>query len=272
MSLPSSAFGFRIDGFSTPESFIIDSSTGMYYVSNIAGSPAKKDNNGFISRIDSSGNLADRHFIQGGENGVTLHAPKGLLIIRNELYVTDIDTLRRFDKTTGKPLRSVGLNLLGAQFRNDLTTDLGDNIYISDSSRNAIYKINTKESLMPSLVIKDPALGTPNGLVYDARHKRLVVACGESGKILAVDLRNKNFYPLISKKFKELDGIDFDHKGNLLVADHKAGTVYRVRGYSKIKVLRENMITPANTSFDPRNKQVLIPTLKGNIIFTLPLN
>ena len=134
MSLPSSTFGFRIDGFSTPESFIIDPSTGMYYVSNIAGSPAKKDNNGFIFRIDSSGNLADRHFIQGGENGVTLHAPKGLLIIRNELYVTDIDALRRFDKTTGKPLGSVRLNLLGAQFLNDLMTDLDDNIYISDSS------------------------------------------------------------------------------------------------------------------------------------------
>ena len=125
---------------------------------------------------------------------------------------------------------------------------------------------------MPSLVIKDPALGTPNGLIYDARHKRLVVACRESGEILAVNLRNKNFYPLMSNKFKGVDGIDFDHEGNLLVADHKAGTVYRVRGYSKIEVLRKNMIAPADISFDPRNKQVLIPSLKGNIVFTLPLN
>ncbi len=62
---------------------------------------------------------------------------------------------------------------------------------------------------MPSFVIKDPALGTPNGLIYDARHKRLVVACRESGEILAVNLRNK---------------------------------------------------------------QVLIPSLKGNIVCTLPLN
>jgi hypothetical protein len=32
------------------------------------------------------------------------------------------------------------------------------------------------------------------------------------------------------------------------------------------------MIAPADISFDPRNKQVLIPSLKGNIVFTLPLN
>ncbi len=116
---------------------------------------------------------------------------------------------------------------------------------------------------MPSLVIKDPALGTPNGLIYDARHKRLVVVCRESGKILAVNLRNKNFYPLMSKKFKGVDGIDFDHEGNLLVADHKAGTVYRVRGYSKIEVLRKNMIAPADISFVRATNKFSSPLSRG---------
>ena len=116
---------------------------------------------------------------------------------------------------------------------------------------------------MPSLVIKDPALGTPNGLIYDARHKRLVVVCREAGKILAVNLRNKNFYPLMSNKFKGVDGIDFDHEGNLLVADHKAGTVYRVRGYSKIEVLRKNMIAPADISFVRATNKFSSPLSRG---------
>ncbi len=91
------AQAFQLRGMETPESFIVDPATGIYYVSNVTGSSKAKDNNAFIAKIDASGKLIDRHFIRSGKNGVTLNAPKGLVISGNDLYVTDIDTVRRFD-------------------------------------------------------------------------------------------------------------------------------------------------------------------------------
>ncbi len=71
--------------------------------------------------------------------------------------------------------------------------------------------------------------------------------------------------------FKDLDGIDLDGQGNIIVSDFAAGKIYRIKKYSLLEVLRKNMVTPAGLSFDARNNRVLVPSYEGNMVFTFSL-
>lgn len=267
---PAASYGFRLDGLRTPESFIVDPATGIYYVSNVNGAPREKDNNGFISKIDPSGKPIDLQFIAGGKNQVELNAPKGLAIAGRNLYVTDIDAVRRFDPDTGRLLGTIDFKAAGGVFLNDLAVDTDGKLYVSDTFGNAIFKIDPANNFQVTIVSKNPALGNPNGLVYDAPRQRLIVVTWGTGKILSVDMNGK-IAQIVNESFKNLDGIDFDREGNLIVSSFSDGKIYRIKKFSKVEVLKENIVTPADISFDYKNNQVLVPSFDGNIIFTFPL-
>src|SRR5690606_25123812 len=121
----------RYEGLSTPESVIHDEAQDRYLVSNINGSPLEKDNNGFISELTPDGSVKNLRFIAGGQNKVTLNAPKGLLLVDGVLYVTDIDVVRRFDAQTGASKGDISVP--GAHFLNDLAAAPDGRVFVSDS-------------------------------------------------------------------------------------------------------------------------------------------
>src|SRR5689334_14519606 len=79
-------------GMKTPESVRYDPELDLYYISNINGNPSQHDNNGFIAilRADSTG-APMKMLVEGGKNGVTLDAPKGLALSGDTLWVADIN-------------------------------------------------------------------------------------------------------------------------------------------------------------------------------------
>src|SRR5882762_10135497 len=107
-----------VEGFLTPESVLHDPAQDIYFVSNINGSPTAKDNNGFIRRVRPDGAVENLKFIEGGHGGVTLNAPKGMAVLGDTLWVTDIDRIRAFNARTGTPLDSIKLDSAGAVFLN----------------------------------------------------------------------------------------------------------------------------------------------------------
>src|SRR5438477_2299012 len=83
-------------GLQTPESVLYDADQDVYFISNINGQPLNADNNGYISRVKPDTLQGDLQWIQAGKNGVTLNAPKGLVIAGDTLYVADLTTVRKF--------------------------------------------------------------------------------------------------------------------------------------------------------------------------------
>ena len=263
--LPAEAF--RVDGLKTPQSFIVDPALGNYFISNINGNPVSRDNNGFIMKIDRSGKLLLS--IHGGSPQITLHAPDGLALRGNNLYVTDIDSLRWFDKNSGKPLGNIDFTGIGVKRLRGLAFDDESNLYVSDVLANAIYKIETGNDHKISIFKKDNRLGNPSGMVYDSVRKRLIVVTRANGKILAVEMDGK-ISPVIQKTFKNLHGIDWGREDDLVVSDESAGKVYRIKKFSRTEIVRENILTPAGISFDYARNLILVPSAKGNIGFTIP--
>lgn len=261
------AEAFRVDGLKTPQSFIVDPALGNYFISNINGNPVSRDNNGFIMKLDSSGKPL--MFIRGGNPQITLHAPDGLALKDNHLYVTDIDSVRWFDKNTGKPLGHIDFTGIGAKRLRGLAFDDESNLYVSDILANAIYKIEARNDHKVSVFKKDNRLGNPSGMVYDSVRKRLIVAARATGKILGIGMDGK-IIPIIQKTFRNPHGIDLGREDDLLVSDETAGKVYRIKKFSRTEIVRENIVTPAGISYDYARNLILVPSSKGNLAFTIP--
>ena len=267
--IPHPAQAFRINALKAPASFIVDPALGNYFISNINGNPASRDNNGFIVKFDSSGKTL--LVIRGEDPQVTLHAPDGLALHGDILYVTDIHSLRWFDKNNGKTLGHIDLTGIGAKRLKDLTFDSEGNLYISDIFANAIYKVATKDNHKVSVFKKDNQLGNPSGIIYDSIRQRLIVVARATGKILGVGLDGKIAQILRTKTiFKNLNGVDWDREGNLLVSDEAEGKIYRIHNFSRVEIVRGNILTPANISFDYARNLILVPSSKGNLAFTIP--
>jgi len=122
------------DGLKVPESVLYDRAGGLLYVSNINGAPTDQDDNGFITKLNPDGSVAQLAWISGESEEVTLHAPKGMAILGDTLYVADIDCVRMFVNSTGAPAGEVCID--GATFLNDVTAGPGGQIYVTDSGLN----------------------------------------------------------------------------------------------------------------------------------------
>ena len=152
-----------------PESALYDQSKDIIYVSNINSGADVKDANGFISKIDKSGNIIQLHWIDG------LDAPKGMGIFNDKLYVTDIDQLVVISISEGKILEKIQVE--GASFLNDIAIDKKGVVYISDTQIHKIFAYKKGEIS----VWKEDGMTNPNGLYCE--DKRLLLASTDFNEI-----------------------------------------------------------------------------------------
>ena len=84
---------WSIEGqFADPESAVFDPISGSVFVSNVNG--YAKDGNGFISRVDQTGENLQLQWMSG------LNSPTGLTIAEGFLYAVDYDQLLKIDIAT----------------------------------------------------------------------------------------------------------------------------------------------------------------------------
>ncbi len=264
-SLPLEVEAFQIKGLKTPESFISDPDKGNFFISNINGKPTDKDHNGFITKLDEKGKVIDFRFIDAKQSGITLHAPKGLDIIGNTLYVTDIDFLRGFDKESGKTVCNLDLRALGASFLNDLTHDAEGNLYITDMMSNMILKVDTRNDYETQILVKDEMLQGPNGIALQSETGNLIVVTWNTGSILEVNPQGQIKVLMDSKGLRKLDGIALDDAGNLYTSSFTDGKIYRISAnFKRIRLFKEGLTTPADINLDHTRQLVLIPLFDKN--------
>jgi hypothetical protein len=270
---PSSVDALQVTGLQAPESFLADPAGEQYFISNANGDPDVKDNNGFITKLDRTGIIAKLQFIRGGEGDVVLHAPKGMAIVNRVLYVADLDSLRGFDKETGRPVVSVPF--VSQQAKNgrgvalaDVVSDGKGLLYASDTDADTIYRIDTTKQHAVSVFVRDASLAGPRGLALHPKTGHLIVVSWRAGKILEVRLDGKvtelvsnGFF---SSRFHNLDGVDFDSWGNMYVSDFTAGKVWRMRPDHHFDVIAEYLPSPADIGVDRENHLILVPYHYGN--------
>ena len=239
-----------------------DAEADLYLVSNLAGKPLEKDGNGFISRVAPDGTVKELRFIEGGKRGVKLHAPKGMALAGDELYVADIDEVRVFDRSTGAPKRSIAVK--GSSFLNDVSVAPDGSVYVTDSgleqwgpyvepnAKDAVYRLDGRKAVS---VASGKVLGNPNGVLADARGLFVVNKAGELCRLDAAGVRSD----VVRLPKASLDGVVQTEAG-LLISSWDAKGVFVQRG-DAFELLLEKIASPADIGYDAKRKRVLVPVL-----------
>lgn len=266
------ASSVTIDGFSSPESTIVNN--GDLYVSNVGKElkPTQKDADGFISKLDVNGKIKDLHFIDG------LNAPKGMGIVGNTLFVADIDTLRGFDLKTKEEVFS--LSFEGVNFLNDITVKDLNTLFISASDTSAIFEVDISNKSYKKLMDFTVANGLfyEDGILYAAELGSTTQSMFDGkGKFYKIDLKNSNKLTQLGTFEGVLDGV---HKvGNkVYVSDwgnaEKTGIirVYDLKTKEETVLKTELFMGAADFWIDEKSKKIFIPQMIGNKISIYDLN
>jgi sugar lactone lactonase YvrE len=269
-----------VQGFSTPESVLYDSTTDMYFVSNINGGPSERDNNGFISRVRADGTIDSLRFVAGGRGGVSLSAPKGMAVAGDTLWVTDIDAVRAFNRTTGAPLTSVNLRPRGAVFLNDMAFGPDSALYITDTGirftasgaepvqAGRIYRIARDRSV--TIAVQGDTLGGPNGIAWDRANNRFVLG-GFSTTDIFTWRPGEERPTRVATGPGGYDGLAVLDDGRVLISSWTDSTVSVVTGQSVARLV-SGVDGPADFGIDTRRRRIAIPRFTANTvdIWTIP--
>lgn len=265
-----------VRGLSTPESVVHDVFADVYLVSNIAGGLTEKDGNGFISKIAPNGEILELRFISGSEEGVELHAPKGLALADDStLVVTDIDTVRFFDRDTGAPRGEVVIP--GATFLNDvapfdetsvIVTDSGflmENGNLAPSGTDTVYQVTRSGNITP--ILQDSELGNPNGVAILDNGAIRVVTFG-SGQIF--DIQNGKHSVYDTPAPGQLDGLLVIDDRTIWTSSWTTQEILRWQD-NEWSVVLGDVPAPADFSVDRSRSRVLVPLFTENELWIVPL-
>jgi sugar lactone lactonase YvrE len=260
------------EGLQTPESVLYDSVSDTYLVSNINGKPTAKDNNGFISELNPDGSVANLKLVAGGENKVTLHAPKGMALVDGILYVADIDTVRMFERKPGLPCSPKGeVKIPRSSFLNDVAAGPDGKIYVSDSGlkadfsgsgTDAIYEVTNGKKVAVRALVKNKSLSKPNGLFVTKDGIYMVPFGGK--ELMSFDLNGK---PLSKKALPvgQIDGL-LMNGDDIYVSSWESKSVLKGSLTTEFTPLIENIDAPADIGFDSKRNRILVPRFSGNLV------
>jgi len=263
-----------VTGLSGPEAVKYDPARDVYYVSNFGpstqGAPAT-DDNGFISRVNPDGTMRDLRWIAGGERGATLHMPRGMALGPRHLWVADADAVRAFDLETGAPAGSVSFAGQNPGFLNDLAFGPDGRLYVTDTPRNRVYRLDVSNPASPSQTIEvavaDTALGSPNGITYDARNARMILLpYGGRGTLHAWRPGTATLEMLANGSGARYDGVELLSDGALVVSSQRDSSIHVYRGGSGGPAIRGLPGPPADIALDTRRHRVAIPYIALNTV------
>ncbi|HYH09580.1 MAG TPA: hypothetical protein VEK11_21205 [Thermoanaerobaculia bacterium] len=244
-----------------PESVLHDAQQDLYFISNLNGGLQTIDGNGFITRVDAKTLRVDLHWIQG------LDAPKGMAIVGDTLYVSDITGVRRFDRRTGAARGAIALP--GATLINDLTTD-GTSVYASDTGlrvgpgqtfhetgTDAIWKITAGRA---EKIVSGRALRHPNGLDF-VDGKLWYVTFGPN-EIYSVDGDEPKRIATLPRGL--LDGVVRLEDNTVLVSSWLGEGIYRGSPGGTFEPVLTGIDAPADIGYDTKRHRLLVPIPGAN--------
>ena len=249
------------EGFSGPEAVRYDPEQDIYFVSNFNGEGSAKDNNGFISRMRPDGSIDQLRFIAGGENGIVLHAPRGMYIVGDTLWVADADAVRGFDKRSGAAVASIDFSDRETGFLNDVAVDPGGTLYVTDTGTNTVYRVRGSDI---SVALADSALGRPNGITWDPENDRMIVVpYGGDNHLFGWDPDGAEFETIGTSPGGRFDGVEVLPDGRMVVASQADSSIHLFSGDTGRQLFQVEG-RPADIGLDTQRYQVAIPYIDLN--------
>jgi sugar lactone lactonase YvrE len=204
--------------------------------------------------------------LQGGQGGAELHAPKGVALSGDTLWVADIDVLRGFNKNTGATLATIAFP--NATFLNDVVVGPDGTIYVTDTGirfsdsgeishpgKDRIYAV--KGGAVSVALEGDSLLARPNGIAWDGANARFVIA-SFGGPLIIGWKPGETTVTTIATGPGAHDGIEVLADGRIIVSSW-ADSSLNIIDAGQVTRLAGNLDGPADIGIDTRRDRVAVP-------------
>jgi YVTN family beta-propeller protein len=235
-----------------PESVLYDKANKVLYASNINNPAGNADGNGSIARIALNGKIEKVEWVVGG-----MDSPKGLGLSKGLLYVADLTKVVVIDTKTAKVVRTIPVQDAG--MLNDITVDAQGVVYVSDSDKKRVYRLNNNQA---EVWLEKDFFQKPNGLL------------AHQNKFYLIDMTAGIFYE-VNKNTKELrkiaegltggDGI-IPYGKDFIISNWNGEINYVTAGGQVTKLLdtKAEKVNAADIEYIPEQNLLLVPTFFAN--------
>ncbi|QNF33733.1 ATP/GTP-binding protein [Adhaeribacter swui] len=235
-----------------PESVLYDKANKVLYASNINNPAGNADGNGSIARIALNGKIEKVEWVVGG-----MDSPKGLGLSKGLLYVADLTKVVVIDVKTAKLVRTIPVKDAG--MLNDITVDAQGVVYVSDSDKKRVYRLNNNQA---EVWLEKDHFQKPNGLL------------AHQNKFYMIDMTAGIFYE-VNKNTKELrkiaegliggDGI-IPYGKDFIISNWNGEINYVTAAGQVTKLLdtKAEKVNAADIEYIPEQNLLLVPTFFAN--------
>jgi hypothetical protein len=241
-----------------PESVKYDAKANRIFVANINGNPSDKDANGFISELAADGSIKNLHFVDG------LDAPKGMGILGNSLFVTNIDEIVEISLSEAKILNR--FKVQNARFLNDIDVDeTTKRVFVSDMAKSTIHLL---QNGVLSVFWQDTALKNVNGLYFYNDH--LLAGCASG----VYKIQESGKATLFIEHLGGIDGLEWVRNEQFLVSDW-SGAVHLIEPGKESTLIFDTSadnINAADIDFNHQTKTLYVPTFFDHRVMSYKIN
>ena len=255
--------------FASPEGAVWDGA--HLYVSNVgpALAPTAKDGDGYILRLNADGTAVQDSALFAA---LKLDAPKGMVVLAHQLYVTDIDRIVSIDLKTVQQSVVIDLSSTGAHFLNDLAVKDDSTLLVSATDLNTIFEVNIKRQTFKKL----PASGLngPNGLLYNSEEGKIY--CAEyggnagDGRLLRIDALSGKV-EVLHQHQGGLDGLVRFRNGNLAFTDWNTKGLHQLdlRTGRLTRMALDSIQGPADIAYSASEDRLWLPCMMENRLLVI---
>jgi sugar lactone lactonase YvrE len=238
----------------TPECVLFEPGKNVWYISCINGNPTLENKSSYISKLGPDGKVIQLKFTEN------LNSTKGMGILGDKLYVTEMTQVVEIALATGKILKRYPVE--GAKFLNDIAVDLKNGVvYITDSGDSKVWALTNGKA---SVILADAPLKGPNGLLFE--NNQLLIGNGD-GSLLSMNTTTKKV-TTVAKGMGGIDGI-VALGGKKYIVTEWGGKIWYIHadGTPELKLdTSKEKINSADIGYDAKTRMLLVPTFFHNTV------
>jgi len=232
-----------------PETALLYPVSNELIISNICG--FKKNGEGYLSRVSLDGEMIEARWI------ADMDAPAGMARLGHILYVVDVERVHVIDLTSGKRDTILG-PYEGAKAFNDIAVTDDGIIYLSDSARGHVLRIENGEAT--PFPRDDTEFKYANGMHIEAG---TLYVGGE--KFWKIDLKSRVVEVLNIDGVVDIDGIESDGNGGLSVSI-VGGNVWHLPKGGTPQEWTADGVSSTSHAHLPEHNLIIVPTGYDNTI------
>ena len=247
-----------VEGLSGPEAVRYDPDQDVWFIGNMNGGEA--DGDGFITRVSAGTSEVEAPQFAVGTDEFPLHAPRGMFLTGDTLWVADMYGVHGFHREDGRQLRFVDLASFEPGFLNDIAQGPDGVLYVTDTGRSLVYRLGDEGT---TIAVDGAQLGLPNGITWDESRGSFVLVPWEPDHRVHLWRPGEDpngFGPATTPG--RLDGIE-PVDGRLLVASQSDSSLHIMDADGSHQVVRTPG-APADIGVDTRRRRVAVPYIALN--------